>query len=79
MENQVNIERLARGASSRRVHLGGCPHCGGDIRLVRDVYGPYHQCLQCSREINPAALPALTQTAAGEHPIAMPDQELLTA
>ncbi len=78
MENQINIERLARGGRRRRVQLRGCPHCGGDVRLVRDVYGPYHQCLQCSREINPAALVPITHVAV-EHSVSIPDQELLTA
>lgn len=79
MENQVNIERSARGARRRRVGLSGCPHCGGNVRLVHDVYGAYHQCLQCSREIDPAALTTMTQTASVKQPDAMPARELLAA
>ena len=68
METKVNIERFARGARRRRVAMRACPHCGGDVRLNRDIYGAYLQCLQCSRELQPGALahsvhhvPAATQ------------------
>ena len=56
MENKVNIERFVRGARRRRVAMRACPHCGGDVRLHRDIYGAYLQCLQCSRELQPDAL-----------------------
>ena len=29
------------------VHLKGCPRCGGDIHINRDMYGEYRECLQC--------------------------------
>ena len=25
----------------------GCPRCGGDIFIIRDIEGWYQQCLQC--------------------------------
>ena len=58
MENKVSIERFAPGARRRRVAMRACPHCGGDVRLNRDIYGAYLQCLQCSRELQPGALVA---------------------
>ena len=54
----------------RQVYLRACPHCGGDVRLARDIYGASWQCLQCSREIRPAVrpesapLPAMTPAPA---------------
>jgi hypothetical protein len=30
-------------------HLKGCPRCGGDMYLARDIFGWYMQCLQCSQ------------------------------
>lgn len=71
MERKVKIAQLAPGARRRGVHLGACPHCGGDVRLARDIYGAYRQCLQCSREIHPAAPPA-TQTTPAEMPATAP-------
>ena len=44
----------------RQVYLRACPHCGGDVRLARDIYGASWQCLQCSREIRPAIRPEST-------------------
>ncbi len=63
MENSVSIERVANGALRRRVGMGACPHCGGNVRAIRDIYGAYRQCLQCSREIKPGSM------ATGSHPI----------
>lgn len=57
MESLVSSRPLGEVAR-RRAGLRSCPHCGGNVRLIRDVYGAYHQCLQCSREIDPAALVA---------------------
>lgn len=72
MESTLNRMRSVRGVRRRRVDLGSCPHCGGDVRQVRDIYGDYRQCLQCSREIPrdpapmvqavPAAAPATPQS-----------------
>ena len=59
MEREVRIRRRADAAAAgplRPVMLRQCPHCGGDVRLVRDIYGAYRQCLQCSREIAPETL-----------------------
>ena len=58
MEMEARIRRRADAAGLRPVLLRQCPHCGGDVRLVRDIYGAYRQCLQCSREIAPEALVA---------------------
>ena len=72
MESTLNRARFVRGVRHRRVDLGSCPHCGGDVRQVRDIYGAYRQCLQCSREIPgdpapivqpvPAAMPATPES-----------------
>ena len=58
MEMEARLRRRADAAAAglRPVLLRQCPHCGGDVRLVRDIYGAYRQCLQCSREIAPEAL-----------------------
>ena len=61
MERNALIRPRAAAAAAaglRPVLLRRCPHCGGDVRLVRDIYGSYRQCLQCSREIAPEALTA---------------------
>ena len=62
MESLVS-DRSRSGAGRRRVGLQPCPHCGGNVRLIRDVYGAYHQCMQCSREIDTAALAASAHEA----------------
>ena len=72
MESTLNRARSVQGVRRRRVDLGSCPHCGGDVRQVRDIYGDYRQCLQCSREIpsdpapmmqtTPAAVPAMPES-----------------
>ncbi len=77
MESKVRTERLVGGARRRRVRLGACPYCGGDVRLVRDIYGAYRQCLQCSREIQPGTLPAAPAIPTGMP--AMPQVEELMA
>lgn len=61
MERNALIRPRAAAAAAaglRPVLLRRCPHCGGDVRLVRDIYGSYRQCLQCSREIAPETLTA---------------------
>ena len=63
MEMEARIRRRADAAGLRPVLLRQCPHCGGDVRLVRDIYGAYRQCLQCSREIAPEALVVSAGTA----------------
>ena len=55
MESNVDIEQVSRRAFRSAVGLPVCPHCGGNVRKIRDIYGAYLQCLQCSREIQPAA------------------------
>ena len=59
MERKVNSERSVFGARRRRVHMGACPHCSGDVRRVKDIYGTYLQCIQCSREIDADRLAAV--------------------
>ena len=59
METTLNRARSVRGVRRRRMDLGSCPHCGGDVRQVRDIYGDYRQCLQCSREIPADPAPML--------------------
>ena len=29
------------------IQLKACPRCSGDIKLNRDIYGNYAECLQC--------------------------------
>lgn len=78
MENKVNIERFPRGARRRRVAMRACPHCGGDVRLNRDIYGAYLQCLQCSRELQPDALAMPARHAPAATPLS-PQVEALEA
>lgn len=39
--------------------LKGCPRCGGDVFLAKDIDGWYEQCLMCShrRELKEFAVP----------------------
>ena len=78
METTLNRARFVRGVRRRRVDLGSCPHCGGDVRLVRDIYGDYRQCLQCSREI-PADPVPMVQSAPAAMPPTPESDELLVA
>ena len=64
MESIVS-NRPRHGAERRRVGLRPCPYCGGNVRLIKDVYGAYHQCMQCSRDIDPAALAASAHETPG--------------
>ncbi len=27
--------------------LRACPRCGGDLHATEDLYGSFHQCIQC--------------------------------
>ena len=69
----------------RQVYLRACPHCGGDVRLARDIYGASWQCLQCSREIRPAVrpesapLPAMTPPLQAHATTAPPERARLAA
>ncbi len=78
MESTLNRARFVRGARRQRVDLGSCPHCGGDVRQVRDIYGDYRQCLQCSREI-PADPAPMVQSAPAAVPPTPESDELLVA
>lgn len=76
MEREVRIRRRADAAAAgplRPVMLRQCPHCGGDVRLVRDIYGAYRQCLQCSREIAPETL-VVTPAPAPAMPAGQPER-----
>ena len=77
MESILNRERSVLGVRRQRMGLGSCPHCGGDVRHVRDIYGDYRQCLQCSREI--PADPAPVMGAAPVAPRATPKSDELLA
>ena len=79
MESKVSIERFSQGARRLRAGLRGCPHCGGNVRKIRDIYGAYLQCLQCSREIEPAALLAAPLHAPMVSPLNPPVEELKIA
>ena len=67
----------------RQVYLRACPHCGGDVRLARDIYGASWQCLQCSREIRPAvrpeSVPLPAMTPAPAHATTAPPERALAA
>ena len=78
MESTLNRARSVRGVRRRRMDLGSCPHCGGDVRQVRDIYGEYRQCLQCSREI-PAAPAPMVQSVPAAIPATPESGELLVA
>ena len=78
MESTLNRTRSVRGVRRRRVDLGSCPHCGGDVRQVRDIYGEYRQCLQCSREM-PSDPAPMVQSAPAAVPAAAEFDELLAA
>lgn len=78
MESTLNRERSVRGVRRRRMDLGSCPHCGGDVRHVRDTYGDYRQCLQCSREIPADPAPMMRPVPAGQ-PATPESDELLAA
>ena len=78
METTLNRARSVRGVRRRRVDLGSCPHCGGDVRQVRDIYGDYRQCLQCSREM-PVDPAPMVQTVPVVAPAAPESDELLVA
>ncbi len=78
MESILNRKVSVLGVRRRRMDLGCCPHCGGDVRQVRDIYGDYRQCLQCSREI-PADPAPMTQPGPAMLPKASESDELLAA
>ena len=78
MESTLNVSRSVRRVRRRRMDLGSCPHCGGDVREVRDIYGDYRQCLQCSREI-PVDPAPMIQSATSAPPGAPNSDELLVA
>ena len=77
MESTLERERSVRGVRRRRMDLGSCPHCGGDVRHVRDIYGDYRQCLQCSREIHADTAPAMHSAPVGQHPAPDSDELLI--
>ena len=79
MESKVSIERFSQGARRPRVALRMCPHCGGNVRKIRDIYGAYLQCLQCSREIQPAALASASHDSPAIRPMGPGAQELMIA
>lgn len=79
MESKVSIERFSQGARRRRAELRACPHCGGNVRKIRDIYGAYLQCLQCSREIQPAALALASDDSLAVRPMGQDAQELMIA
>lgn len=42
--------------------LKGCPRCRGDLRVGKDFYGEYKQCVQCGymEDLEPRTLLAAT-------------------
>jgi hypothetical protein len=78
MESTLKRARSVQGVRCRRMELGSCPHCGGDVRQVRDIYGDYRQCLQCSREI-PSDPAPMVQSAPAALPATLASDALLVA
>ena len=79
MERRVNRPQIALGARRQHAAMPACPHCGGNVRSIRDIYGAYLQCLQCSREIEPAMLTVAANDPLPVVPVDRPAQELLIA
>ena len=79
MESNVDIEQVSRRAFRRKVGLPMCPHCGGNVRKIRDIYGRYLQCLQCSREIEPPAFAAAHPAVVEIRPLERQVEERLIA
>ena len=77
MEMKVNSERSVFGARRRQVHMGACPHCSGDVRRVKDIYGTYLQCIQCSREIDADQLAAVMTAGAVTTPTPHSEEQLV--
>ncbi len=38
---------MNRNLEKPALFLKGCPRCGGDLSLTRDIHGRYISCLQC--------------------------------
>ncbi|MFH0941687.1 MAG: hypothetical protein V1823_01505 [Chloroflexota bacterium] len=38
------------------IRLKGCPKCRGDVRIDRDEYGWFEQCIQCGHTHDPEAI-----------------------
>ena len=41
------LELEAMNLEKAFLFLKGCPRCGGDLSLTRDIHGRYINCLQC--------------------------------
>ena len=41
------LELEAMNLEKASLFLKGCPRCGGDLSLTRDIHGRYISCLQC--------------------------------
>ena len=78
MESMVKLQRVGQAVRQRRGELRVCPHCRGNVRVVRDIYGAYHQCIQCSRDIEPA-MATQAHHMTGEHLMPGSAEELLAA
>ncbi|MEX2598115.1 MAG: hypothetical protein WD533_00495 [Dehalococcoidia bacterium] len=44
--------------------LKGCPRCGGDLHETMDLYGRYHQCIQCGHTADLPSAKARTKVTA---------------
>lgn len=44
--------------------LKGCPRCGGDLHETADLYGRYHQCIQCGHMSDLQGEPARAKVTA---------------
>jgi hypothetical protein len=55
------LEAKAKGLSTwkeaKMVLLKACTRCGGDLHETEDIYGAYHDCLQCGHLIDVLDVP----------------------
>ncbi len=50
------------------LYLKACPRCRGDVKYLRDIYGPFLECLQCGFLIssNAEGVKASSEKSTGE-------------
>jgi ribosomal protein S27AE len=65
--NEINIPR--KEGIMTRWKVKGCPRCGGDMFIDRDLDSWYQQCLQCSYRVELKPLSRFKEAVgtAGKH------------
>ncbi len=48
--------------------LKSCPRCGGDLHETADLYGRYHQCIQCGHIADLPGQQARAKVTVGKSP-----------